>query len=395
MGLGGLPRFSAFIDAKSNSHQSQLASQQEPELFGRERLLGPRPQSTWLPLAARTPLEGLAMPSNSLSAREQFLGSNTSSLSLLAGLKAPKSAIHQAFKQCLVNIELDETRIQRASTHYNAIKNLLETRIRGAEVRRVGSFQKHTKIRPRTINGVASPIDIDAIVCLGDAYSLVSSGGLTGESCLQLVRSALVSNSRYLLMQPRIDHPVVTLSYASEFFIELVPCYRNKLDWESIMRETPSYLVAASDNHWEHADYDFDARFISRANAEADGKLIPAIKLIKQFCRNHEIQIKSFQVELLCLTVLMPFFNNHKEMNVSWEWQDLIAFFLQIAPSFITYDLSIPGSRTKAPPIETPYFTGPVLKYWGDQFAELCRLPVNNSTLQRFKNVYGNRFPSL
>lgn len=340
-------------------------------------------------------------PAPPQSAREAFLGSSPRpsigplGLSLFATPPAPpRSNIHIAFQTCISNIELDNTRAERAKQHYNAIKDWLESRLPGVEVRRVGSFQRHTKIRPATVNGVTSPIDIDALVCFGDAQSIVYYGGTTGLSCLEAVRNALAANGVYKLKEPTIDHPVVSLSYASEFFIELVPCYRNKLQLEDILRDPPSYLVCNSSNDWEPADYDYDSKYISQANKDADGKLIPAIKLIKQFCRNQSLGLKSFQIELLCVKLLTPFITVMREQGLTWEWQDLLTVFLLTAPAILEQDLSLPGSRTKCPPVENAFYLGIRLKNWGELFGKLSKEPDTAATLKLFNSAFGERFPA-
>lgn len=365
MGFGGINRYH-LINQLSGNHN------QEPKpLSGRESFIGTSPSPFLLP--------PYLPPVNRFD--------------LLAALAPKKSAVHQAFKECLSNIELDQSRIDQASQHYNAIKDWLESRLPGVQVRRVGSFKKHTKIRPITVNGVASPIDIDAIVCFGDARQ-VSNSGRSADSCLQQVRNALIQNRKYKMLEPDIDHPVVTLSYASEFYIELIPCFRNKLDFESLLRDPASYLVCNSKNDWEHADYDYDSAYITAANKQAGQQLIPAIKLVKQFVRNSRLDLKSFQVELLCVRILLPKLQELKQANQTWEWQELFTYLLQNARFVLNQDLSLPGSRTKAPPIVNPVSLGADMKAWGDIFATLCLLPPTTATLQAFKAYYGERFPT-
>lgn len=368
MGLLGINRYGPF--GQQSLSDLLLSGEQSSTPTGREALLGPNPY----------PLRPLLGP----------LG-----LNLLKPPTPPRSNIYKAFQTCLSNIELDATRSEQAKQHYNAIKNWLESRLSGVELRRVGSFQRHTKIRPATVSGVASPIDIDALVCFGDARSMVSYGGTTGSSCLEMVSDALSQNRVYKLLKPTIDHPVVSLSYANEFYIELVPCYRNRLLREDWQRDPASYLVCNSSGNWEPADYDYDSQYISQANKDTDGKLIPAIKLIKQFCRNNRLELKSFQIELLCVRLLTPFISVMKDKGLAWEWQDLLVFFLLTAPSIFSHDLSLPGSKSKVPPIENQYFLSIRMQGWGELFAKLSKNPLDsNETLKLFKSAYGERFPS-
>jgi len=299
-----------------------------------------------------------------------------------------------AFQTCLSNIELDATRSEEAKQHYNAIKNWLESRLPGVEVRRVGSFQRHTKIRPDTVDGVASPIDIDAIVCFGDVTYFTPYGGTTGASALEQVRSALVSHGKYRLLSPEIDHPVVTLSYASEFYLELIPCFKNRIPPENTYRHPASYYVANSNGGWELADYDFDSQYITAANKKCAGKLVPAIKLLKRFIRNRGIKLKSFQIEVLAALLLEPFFEVAPQNFPSWEWQDVLCFFLKVAPALLEHNPSLPGSHSASLPTENLINVQQDLREWAKIFENLKQLNVSTETLKLYRTAFGAPFPS-
>lgn len=321
---------------------------------------------------------------SSLSSRDQFL----------APPKA-KSSVHRAFELCLSRIELDPTRVAEASQHYNAVKNWLEGRM-NVTVRQVGSFQRKTKTRPIVDDGQVSPIDIDALVCFGDATHFASAwgGGTTPESALEQVRRALMLNGTYKLLAPEIDHPVVTLSYANEFFIELVPCYRNRFPPDNTYRDPASYLIANRFGNWEDADYDFDSQYISQANKKSDGYLVPAIKLLKRFIRNKQIGLKSFQVEILAALILEPFFEIAPQNHPDWQWQDAIWFFLKIAPALLANNPAIPGSKTAHIPVENLPVVQSILLEYAGIFDDLRKLPDGSETLRLYRAAYGAPFPS-
>lgn len=316
------------------------------------------------------------------SARNQFLG----------GLK-PRSMVHRGFELCLSRIELDPTRVTEAKQHYNAVKDWLESRM-SVTVRRVGSFQRHTKIRPTVENGVVSSIDIDAVVCFGDVTYFTNYGGTSASSALEQVRHALVQNRTYQLLEPEIDHPVVTLSYANEFFLELIPCFKNRMPPDNTYRDPASYYVTNSAGGWELADYDYDSQYISGANKECDGKLVPAIKLLKRFCRNRKIGLKSFQIEVLAALLLKPYFKVAPQNFPDWEWQDVLIFFLEVAPALMDNSPSIPGSQTAHIPIANHEFVKSQLKEWSEILQEANKMTDSEEKLKAFRMVYGAPFPS-
>lgn len=315
-------------------------------------------------------------------ARDQFLGAFKS-----------KSLVHRGFENCLSRIELDPSRVGEAKQHYNAVKSWLESRL-NVTVRRVGSFQRHTKIRPIVENGVISPIDIDAVVCFGDVTHFVSYGGTSAASALEQVRAALASNRTYQILEPKIDHPVVTLSYANEFFLELIPCFKNRLPPENTYRDPASYYVSNSAGGWELADYDYDSQYISVANKESDGNLVPAIKLLKRFCRNRKIALKSFQIEVLAALLLGPYFQAAPKNFPDWEWQDVLIFFLKIAPALLNNYPAIPGSQTAHIPVDNLAFVQSQLSDWSQIFQDLKKLEDSQEKLKLFRMAFGAPFPA-
>lgn len=323
----------------------------------------------------------------------QFAANPYGARNLLLGGLRPKSLVHKGFETCLSRIELDSTRVEEASQHYNAVKSWLEDRL-NVTVRQVGSFQRHTKIRPTVENGTVSAIDIDATVCFGDVTYFTSYGGTTGASALEQVRSALTSNGQYRLLNPEIDHPVVTLSYANEFYLELIPCFKNRIPPENTFRDPASYYVANSMGNWEVADYDFDSRYITAVNKKTGGKLVPAIKLLKRFIRNRSIGLKSFQLEVVAALLLDAYFEAAPQNFPDWEWQDVLIFFLKVAPAMLANNPCLPGSQSAHIPVSNLTDVQRQLTVWCEIFVDLNRMPDGQEKLQLFKTAYGKPFPS-
>ena len=327
---------------------------------------------------------GLFRPGNQGLSRRLFLGLEDPSIS--------KSTVHRGFEDCLSRIELNTTRVKEASQHYNAVKSWLESKL-SVTVRQVGSFQRSTKIRPIVEEGAIEPIDIDAIVCFGDAYAFVD-GGITCSMALQWVNDSLTSNTTYGLLKPEIDNPVVTLSYKNEFYIELIPCYRNRIGAANSSREPASYLVANGDGLWEEADYDFDSEFITAANKRAGKKLVPAIKLVKRFIRNNGIPLKSFQIEVLCALILGPFFEGAAQNQQNWEWQDSLYLFMKMAPAVLDANPTLPGSKSICQPTSNLVSTQRQLIEWAGVFDELRDLPDTKERYDIYRKVYGAPYPA-
>ena len=87
----------------------------------------------------------------------------------------------------------------------------------------IGSFQRKTKIRPTDLG---DGLDIDAVVSfMRFTEYATGSSGVSSSEALEIVRRALTSNETYRVMTPEKDHPVITLQYADDMKIELIPAF--------------------------------------------------------------------------------------------------------------------------------------------------------------------------
>ncbi len=298
--------------------------------------------------------------------------------------------IEAALKTTLSRIELDQTRIQEASQHYNAIRNWLEGRL-AVTVRLVGSFQRQSKIRPIG----SDKLDIDALACFGDAtyFAYAPGDGITGTAALQKVHAAMAANKIYRTKDLAVDSPVVTITYENEFSVEIVPCYRNLIPPHS-NRLPPSYLVSTAHGGWETADYDYDSAYITEANKTADGKLVPAIKLLKRFVRNNDIALKSFQVEILATLLLVPLIKALQQRGAKVSWADIIGAFLNMAPTVIASPLALPGSLTQPTIVENAPQVAAHIAKCGSVWSQLMNLPDSENKYDLVRQLFGEPFPS-
>lgn len=307
--------------------------------------------------------------------------------------------IADGFKETLRRIELNPTRVTLTAQRYNAIKDVVEANIAGATVKQIGSFQRRTKIRPLDLG---DSLDVDALVTLGDVFKYAAPGaGTTPASALEKVRRALRSNDTYRVMDPRADAPVVVLEYFDGLEVEVAVGYAERTGkYPHQGDDPPCYIVAGASGDWIPADYDYDAQVLSRLNqtTEVGGRLVPAIKLIKQYLRTHEVPLKSFHTEILATTTLYPFFQHYAQKGFSPAPQDLLSDFLANAKDHLQGPIKFEGSYSPAVDsgvAEELNGIGRYLREQGETALELCRHGDTERIFEKWQKFFGAPFPPL
>jgi hypothetical protein len=200
----------------------------------------------------------------------------------------------EAFVRYLGRIELNADREKLASTRYNAVKTVLEGALPGVTVREIGSFQRHTKIRPLDLG---DGLDVDVVVALGTATHYAGAGefGLRPGGAQEKLLRALQSTAVYRVMKPQKDAPTVLLEYSDRdrFTIELVPAFIEKTGKYPRPAGPACYIIAGSAGVWVPADYDYDAAVITGLNKSdaVQGTLVPLIKMAKAYFRAMELGV--------------------------------------------------------------------------------------------------------
>ncbi len=310
------------------------------------------------------------------------------------------SRVQTAFEEFLHRIELNDDRVRVAAVHYNAIKTAIENAIPGATVKRIGSFQRNTKLRPFDPD---RDIDVDVLVRLGTFHTVAGPGvtGISGTSALERIRSALVSNGVYRVMDPVSDAPTVVLEYASDGFrLELVPAYEDLTPGFVRFGGPSCYAVVGRDGGWMPADYDYDAAFITVLNQHpvCGGALVPLIKLAKFYLRVVGSKLKSFHIELIVAMVLPAILQGWSKQGLRWEYQHAFCALLQALPEALRRPIQIPGSFS--PPVDSELSLGARLvleRFFDDRAVEAYRLCFNvpkTSALQGWRTFFGDPFPA-
>jgi len=324
---------------------------------------------------------------------------------LLERLHAAPMSTTAAFAELLRRIELNPDRVKEASQHYWTVKDWIESTLPGSLVKQVGSFQRHSKIRPASLSRLQlflaghedyTPIDMDALVCVGNATTWAPPyQGIMPSDILGLVRRALDSHGTYK-MKAEIDSPTVTLSYANEFKIELIPCFRDWTSLEAKLLSPPRYLVASEFGGWKLADYEYDAQYITSINQSLNGRLIPGIKIVKAFIRNYGLPIKSFHVEIICATMVTELLQSLEQAQLSWDYRHFFVTFLMVLPVVLRQPLALPGSFSPPQQIapENAERLLYALKTCTDLCLKLCALPDSQDSLDAWRVLIGYPFPS-
>lgn len=308
------------------------------------------------------------------------------------------TTVHDAFRILLHRIELNPTRVALASQRYNAIKDVIEREIEGATVRQIGSFQRHTKIRPLDLSDV---LDVDALVVLGEMRKYAPQVKELGPGdCLKKVMRALRRDETYRIMEPENDSPVITLEYADGLKIEVAVGW-SELTGRYLRASGPACYIVPSgeETGWIPADYDYDAGLISAANQSdaVRGALVPTIKLVKRWLRTHNVPLKSFHIEILCCLVLQPRLLDWHERDLSWGIPQAFAATLINAHEFLSAPIALPNSYS--PPVDSGLKVGELqkigkyLRKAGDNAWKLCQVDDNEGVIELWRDFFGDPFP--
>src|SRR5262249_17323883 len=155
-------------------------------------------------------------------------------------------------------------------------------------------------------------------------------------------------SDRYAVKNPIADAPTVTLSFANEEKVELVPAYRDNVgqDWNGVAHSPKgrAYWVPNGTGAWMLSDYDYDAAYISKATERSDGYLVPAIKMLKAIKRRQFPQLKSFALEILAADKIPLLVAYSKLQNFPITSPALLRDFFSLARQELANPIAISGS---------------------------------------------------
>lgn len=305
--------------------------------------------------------------------------------------------MQEYFDKFRSNLELNQSFQQKIAARHASVRSALENI--GADIKEtklIGSLQRRTRIQPRP----GDSFDIDILVVLGQFDRWVPLGGITSGQALDYVLGSVQESDRYSAKRPTSDAPTISLNFDDDTKVELVPAYVDNIGQGPQGEPTPpvgrGYWVPKTGGGWQHADYDFDADFVSRMNAVSTGRLVPAIKMLKAARRIHFPLFKSFGLEILAAYVIPAAvgISNQKSNAVS-DAQLMRAFFVM-------------AGDLLAGPITVPYSNSPAILLNADDQAatkrlfsaivshieETERLTSQQATADAWRLLFGDTFPS-
>jgi hypothetical protein len=300
------------------------------------------------------------------------------------------------FQQLRRNLELNDTFKEIIQTRHSAVRSVIENNDSSIrETKLIGSLQRQTRIQPRPNDG----FDIDILVVLGEFSNWVSVGGVTPAQALANVHSSVRESDRYAAKNPQQDSPTVTLDFADRVKVELVPAYIDNIgvtpNGESVPPKGRGYWVP-NNGRWEHADYDFEADYITEKNRVSDGWLVPAIKMLKAIRREYFPQLRSFPLEIISAQTIPIIVAGQKSRGLQISSPELLEIFFGVVKETVSPSLKIPGSNS--PPVIIDAVTIESIK---NTFGAIERhiTSINRSTTQAekiegWRKLFGECFPT-
>lgn len=257
--------------------------------------------------------------------------------------------MREYFQKLRSNLELNGTFKGIVETRHAAVRSVIENNHPSIkQTKLIGSLQRLTRIQPRP-NDV---FDIDILVVLGEFTHWVSDGqGVSAAQALDSVHAAAQNSDRYAAKNPQQDAPTVTLDFADKVKVELVPAYIDNIattpSGEAVPPKGRGYWVPKN-GRWEHADYDFEADYISRLNATSEGWLVPSIKMLKAIRRQYFPVLRSFPMEIVAAQIVPAIVAAKKSRGEQISSPELLEIFFTVAKDNLDTSLKIPSSNSPA-----------------------------------------------
>jgi len=300
-----------------------------------------------------------------------------------------------AFFTLKSNLELDDTFDQTIQRQHNAVRSVIENNQPGTKTQLIGALQRKTRINPRP----EDTFDIDILVVLGEFHRWMPVGGITPSMALTKMHQVINQSDRYGSMQPAMDHPTVSFTYEDGTKVELVPAYLDMVGVSPAgISHTPvgrGYWVPKN-GHWELADYDYEAEYITQENTASNGWLIPTIKMLKAIKRKYFSDMSSFHLELIAACLIPVVISSYKARNITLSYPALINEFFNYAGGLLNSSIGAPGSNSPAISLE-PLKKPQVIETF-EAIKTFCngtnQLSSETERAESWRRLFGDPFPA-
>ncbi|AKC83091.1 hypothetical protein IMCC26134_10445 [Verrucomicrobia bacterium IMCC26134] len=213
------------------------------------------------------------------------------------------TTILQGFAKFSSNLEITGLQAQTVSTRQQNVRDTVAAGFTVLDSFLTGSYKRSTMIAP------LSQADVDLFVVLDSSYFTK----FTQKDLLEEVRTAL---RKEYPTTPRFSKngQAVTITF-SDFQVDVVPAF---------YRQGGGYLIPnANSNQWISTDPTKHEAIWTEQNKWHQGDLVPFIKMIKCWNREHSGFLRSFHLETVVLETL-----RNVTMN---DWPSAVRYFFDKA----------------------------------------------------------------
>lgn len=208
-------------------------------------------------------------------------------MTIQAGLRGiMATTITQGFAKLRSNLEITSLQSSTVSTRQSNVRDVIRNGLDTLDDFLTGSYRRSTMIAP------LSSADVDIFFVLADKYFYDYQYNQAG--LLDKVRAVLLKE---YTQTPKISRngQAVTITF-NDFVVDVVPGFN---------RSGGGYLIPNSNTgSWISTNPKTHVDIWSNANSKQSGNLVPLIKMIKCWNREHSQLLTSFHLECLVLKVL-------------------------------------------------------------------------------------------
>jgi len=194
------------------------------------------------------------------------------------------TTIYQSFQQLKSNLEITGLQQQTVSTRQQNVRDAVAADLTVLDSFLTGSYRRSTMIAP------LKDADIDIFVILDTSY-------FKQDGQAWLLDKVKTTLKKTYPTTPKISRngQAVTITF-TDFTVDVVPAFN---------RQGGGYLIADSVNgRWISTDPKKHVDIWSAANTWHKGDLVPSIKMIKAWNRQHSVLLRSFHLEAMILSIL-------------------------------------------------------------------------------------------
>jgi hypothetical protein len=213
------------------------------------------------------------------------------------------TTIAQGFATLCTNLEISELQAQTVSTRQQNVRDAVAAAFSVLSSFLTGSYKRSTMIAP------LKDADVDLFVVLDSSYFSTH----TQVTLLEAVRTSL---RKQYPNTPRFSKSgqAVTISF-SDFQMDVVPAFN---------RQGGGFLIPnANTNQWISTDPTKHESIWTEQNNWHEGGLVPFIKTVKCWNREHSAYLRSFHLETVVLETL-------RNVTMS-DWPSAVRYFFDKA----------------------------------------------------------------